>query len=165
MSRVGHMAADREGVLQQETFQALLTLERRRAERSRKPFVLMLLDSHAVHATGGSAAFAERLASVVSDATRETDLVGWYEKDMILAVIFTEISLEGKNPVTEVLHSKVLKALRENLDHKLAAKLIVTVHLFPETWDKDRGDSVVDIKLYPDLSRKKRYKRKLEIKK
>jgi lipopolysaccharide/colanic/teichoic acid biosynthesis glycosyltransferase len=153
MSRVGHMA-EREGVLQQETFQALLTLERRRAERSRKPFVLMLLDSHAVHANGDSARFAARLASVVSDATRETDLVGWYEKDTILAVIFTEVSFEGKNPVTEVLHSKVLKALRENLDHKLAAKLIVTVHLFPESWDKGRGDSVVDVKLYPDLSRK-----------
>src|ERR1700689_3744121 len=81
MSRVGHMAAARAGVLQQETFQALLPLERRRPQESRKPFVLMLLDSHAVHATGGSAAFAERLASVVSDATRETDLVGWYEKD------------------------------------------------------------------------------------
>ncbi len=113
----------------------MLTLERRRAERSRKPFVLMLLDSHAVPKNGNGATFLEQLTSVVCDATRETDLIGWYEEGAILAVIFTEISLEGKNPITEILHSKVVAALRENLDHRLASKLVVTVHLFPESWD------------------------------
>ena len=47
------------------------------------------------------------------DATRETDIVGWYEDGAILAVIFTEINLEGTSPITEILHSKVVKALRE----------------------------------------------------
>ena len=91
-------------------------------------------------------------------ATRETDLIGWYEEGAILAVIFTS-SLEGKNPITEVLHSKVVAALRENLDHRLAPKLVVTVHLFPESWDQERPDRVADIKLYPELSRKNSGKR------
>lgn len=159
LSRFGHQPARREGVLKEETFHAMLTLERRRAERSRKPFVLMLLDSHAVHKNGSGATVIERLTSVVSDATRETDIIGWYEESVILAVIFTEINLEGKNPVTEVLYSKVVTALRDNLDHKLASNLVVTVHLFPESWDKDRPDRVADIKLYPDLSRKGSNKR------
>jgi lipopolysaccharide/colanic/teichoic acid biosynthesis glycosyltransferase len=154
LSRFGHLPARREGVLKEETFHAMLTLERRRAERSRKPFVLMLLDSHAVHKNGNGATFIERLTSIVSDATRETDIIGWYEESVILAVIFTEINLEGTNSITEVLHSKVVTALRDNLDHKLASNLVVTVHLFPESWDKDRPDRVADIKLYPDLSRK-----------
>ena len=132
----------------------MLTLERRRAERSRKPFVLMLLDSHAVPKKGNRAAFLAQLTSVVCDATREIDLIGWYEEGAILAVIFTEINLEGKNPITEVLHSKVVAALRENLDHPLASKLVITVHLFPESWDHERPDRVADIKLYPELSRK-----------
>ena len=109
----------------------MLTLERRRAERSRKPFVLMLLDSQRGAEKWERCDVHRQLTSVVCDATRETDLVGWYEEGAILAVIFTEISLEGKNPITEVLHSKVVAALRENLDHRLASKLVVTLHLFP----------------------------------
>jgi exopolysaccharide biosynthesis polyprenyl glycosylphosphotransferase len=159
LPRFGPVAVRRDEILRQDTLHAMLTLERRRAERSRKPFVLMLLDSHAVPKNGNGAKLMEQLTSVVCDATRETDLIGWYEEGSILAVIFTEISLEGTNPITEILHSKVVAALRENLDHRLAAKLVVTVHLFPESWDHERPDRVADIKLYPELSRKSSGKR------
>src|SRR5579864_575328 len=153
LSRVGRLPSCRDEVLKEDTFHAMLTLERRRAERSRKPFVLMLLDSHALHLNGSGAKFIERLTSVVCDATRETDLIGWYDEGTILAVIFTEINLGSKNPITEILHSKVITALRENLDPKLAWKLVVTVHLFPETWDKGVPGRVADVKLYPEISR------------
>lgn len=157
--RIVPVGSRREEILRQDTLHAMLTLERRRAERSRKPFVLMLLDSNAVPKNGSGAKFVEQLSSVVCDATRETDLIGWYEEGKILAVIFTEINLEGKNPITEVLHSKVVAALRENLDHRLALKLAITVHLFPESWDHDSSDRVADIKLYPEFSRRSSGKR------
>ena len=35
-----------EEILEENVFHSMLTLERRRAERSRKPFVLMLLDAN-----------------------------------------------------------------------------------------------------------------------
>jgi exopolysaccharide biosynthesis polyprenyl glycosylphosphotransferase len=158
-SRIDPVLARRAEILREDTLHAMLMLERRRAERSRKPFVLMLLDSHAVPKNGNGAAFLEQLTSVVCDATRETDLIGWYEEGAILAVIFTEISLDGKNPITEILHSKVVAALRESLDRRLALKLVVTVHLFPESWDQERPDRVADIKLYPEFSRKNSRKR------
>ena len=153
MSRMGAVPPRRDEILGEDTLHAMLTLERRRAERSRKPFVLMLLDSREVPKNGNGSRFTEQLSSVVCDATRETDLIGWYEEGAILAVIFTEISVEGKNPITEVLHSKVVAALRENLDHRLAPKLVVTVHLFPENWNTEHPDRVADIKLYPELSK------------
>ncbi|HXR17398.1 MAG TPA: sugar transferase [Terriglobales bacterium] len=159
LSRFGHLPAKREGVLNQETFHTMLTLERRRAERSRQPFVLMLLDSHSIHRNGNATTFTDQLTSVVSDATRETDIIGWYEDSAILAVIFTEINVTGSNPITEVLHSKVVTALRDNLDHKIASKLVITVHVFPESWDKNRPDRATDLKLYPDLSQKTPRKR------
>jgi lipopolysaccharide/colanic/teichoic acid biosynthesis glycosyltransferase len=86
-------------------------------------------------------------------------LVGWYKESAILAVIFTEVSLDGKHPITEVLQSKVVKALRGRLGHKLVSNIAVTTHLFPESWDKDRPDRVADIKLYPELSKKVSKKR------
>jgi lipopolysaccharide/colanic/teichoic acid biosynthesis glycosyltransferase len=155
-SRFGPLSAEREIVLKEDAFHSMLTLERRRAERSGKPFVLMLIDSHAVQKTlnGNGATFADRLTNIVSDATRGTDVVGWYQEGVILGVIFTEINLEGKSIVTEILHSKVATALRANLDHKIASSLVVTFHVFPETWDSGLPERVADIKLYPDLSRK-----------
>jgi lipopolysaccharide/colanic/teichoic acid biosynthesis glycosyltransferase len=156
---LGSLQARHEGVFQVETFHRMLTLERRRAERSRKPFVLMLIDAQAVLEPGNSAAFTERFTSAVCDAARETDMVGWYKQSAILAVIFTEVSLDGKRPITEVLEAKIVKALRDRLGYKLVSSLAVTTHLFPESWDKDSPDRVADIKLYPDLSRKVSRKR------
>ena len=152
-SRFKDVRLARKGILNEEAFHSILTFERRRAERSRKRFALMLLDSRAVHTNGNGAAFSTRLANAISEATRETDITGWYEDGAILAVIFTEINVEVKSPITEVLHSKVVGALQDNLSHDLASKLIVTFHLFPESWDKDRPDRVADIKLYPEISR------------
>ena len=154
LSRFGNLLASRENVLKEEAFHAMLTRERRRAERSRKPVVLILVDSHAVHKKARDAAFLERLTSVVSDATRETDIIGWYEEGLILGVIFTEVNLQGKSPITEVLHSKVVTALRDNLDHRLASNLVVSAHLIPESWDMHRPDRVADIETYQDYSRK-----------
>jgi exopolysaccharide biosynthesis polyprenyl glycosylphosphotransferase len=155
----GPLPVAQETVLKQDTFHAMLTLERRRAERSRRPFVLMLIDTQSVHMNGQTATFIDRLTSIVSDATRETDIIGWYEDGAILAVIFTHINLAGTSPITEVLHSKVVTALRGNLDHKVASSLGITLHVFPESWDKTRPERVSDLKLYPDLSRKTAKKR------
>jgi lipopolysaccharide/colanic/teichoic acid biosynthesis glycosyltransferase len=153
VSRFGDMSNKRQDVLKEEAFHAILTFERRRAERSRKPFALMLLDSHSIHKNGNGPSFLAKLATIVSEATRETDIIGWYENGEILGVIFTEINVEGTSPITDVLHSKVVTALHEKFDHDVAAQLTVTFHLFPESWDNERPDRVADIKLYPDISR------------
>ena len=158
-SGLSRLQVSHEVVFQEETFHRMLTLERRRAERSRKPFVLMLLDAQAVLEQRSGTAFVGRFTSAACDATRETDLVGWYKGGAILAVIFTEVSLDGKRPITEVLQSKVVRVLRDRLGHKLVSNLAVTTHLFPESWDKDDPERVADIKLYPDLSRKTPRKR------
>ncbi len=154
LARIGHMPAGREAILQEETLHAMLTHERRRAERSRKPFVLMLVESHSAHTNGNGDEFAERLSAILASATRETDLIGWYEHGRTLAVIFTEINLEEKVPVTELLRSKILTALRNDLGLRAASRYSVTVHVFPESWDQNRADRVADVKLYPELSGK-----------
>jgi lipopolysaccharide/colanic/teichoic acid biosynthesis glycosyltransferase len=158
-SSLARLQASREGIFPEGTFHRMLTLERRRAERSRKPFVLMLLDAQGVLEHRNGPAFVERFTSAACDATRETDLVGWYKDGAILAVIFTEVSMDGKHPITEVLQAKVVKVLRDRLGHKIVSNLAVTTHLFPESWDKDDPDRIADIKLYPDLSRPSSRKR------
>jgi exopolysaccharide biosynthesis polyprenyl glycosylphosphotransferase len=153
--RLDHMVIRREGVLAEDSFRALLMLERRRAERSRKPFVLMLLDGSAMQGSPQVETFLQQVNLTLVRSTRETDLIGWYKQGAILAVLFTEVSLEGQNPMTEVLHSKVVAALRQEFDASLLSHLRVTVHLFPEDWSEDGANPVADVTLYPDLSEKK----------
>jgi lipopolysaccharide/colanic/teichoic acid biosynthesis glycosyltransferase len=152
MSAFDSSVAARAGILQEETFHNMLTLERRRAERSRKPFVLMLLDAGPSGEAEATDRLVSQVTSVLLKSTRETDLVGWYKKGAILGVIFTEISLEFTTPITEILRSKVVSALHNELSNRVTSKLVVTVHLFPENRDRDGAETVADIRLYPDLS-------------
>ena len=90
-----------EDALAENIFHSMLTLERRRAERSRKPFVLMLLDANLEN--GSAAAILKESVDIILIAKRETDLVGWYKESAILGVIFTEVTIEGESPITEIL--------------------------------------------------------------
>jgi len=159
LAGIGFVPHERAEVLAEPTFHALLTHERRRAERSRKPFVLMLLEMHPVHAKSVGANLSERVSSVIAAATRETDLIGWYEEGRILAVIFAELNLEEGAPITELLRSKIESSLQESIGTKNAAKIVITTHIFPESWDQGATERSADIKLYPDLSEKATKKR------
>ncbi len=155
----GSLLSSREHILQEESFHSMLTLERRRAERSRKPFVLMLLDASACVEEKSADRFMSRVMSVLLKSTRETDLVGWYENGVILGIIFTEVSLECENPITQILHAKIVKALRDELSHEVESNLVITLHLFPENSGRDGAEPVADTKFYPDLSRGRSKKR------
>jgi lipopolysaccharide/colanic/teichoic acid biosynthesis glycosyltransferase len=152
-SEVGSLMEGREDVLQEESFRSMLTLERRRAERSRKPFVLILLDASAFIEEKTADRFMIGVCSVLLKSTRETDLIGWYEKGVVLGVIFTEVSAEGEKPITEILRSKVLDALNGELSRKVASKLVVTTHLFPDNTSRDGGKPFADSRFYPDLAK------------
>jgi lipopolysaccharide/colanic/teichoic acid biosynthesis glycosyltransferase len=144
-------SAERDIVLPESIFHTMLTLERRRAERSRKQFVLMLMDAHLEN---GSAAILGEAVRVVTASKRETDLVGWYREDAIAGVIFTEITGEENRSVTEILRTKFEGILTDRLGCAKAARIAISFHIFPETWDKSDSDWVADAKLYPDLKRK-----------
>jgi len=139
-------------ILQEETFHSMLALERRRVDRSRNPFVLMLLDASVFVDAEAANLFMSRVTSVLLKCTRETDLIGWHKKGLILGVIFTEISLELENPITEILHLKVMNALHDELSREVASNLVVTAHLFPESRDRGAAEPVADTRFYPDLS-------------
>jgi lipopolysaccharide/colanic/teichoic acid biosynthesis glycosyltransferase len=141
-----------EEVLHENVFHSMLTLERRRAERSRKPFVLMLLDANLEN--GIAEEILLQAVDVVVATKRETDLVGWYRKGSILGIIFTEISIEGEIPVTEVLRTKIQTAFVKHMGRDRAGRIAISTHIFPESWDKGSTGWVADSKLYPDLNKK-----------
>jgi lipopolysaccharide/colanic/teichoic acid biosynthesis glycosyltransferase len=152
-SEIGH----HEDVLAENVFHSMLTLERRRAERSRKPFVLMLLDANLEK--GIAEEILRQAVDIVVASKRETDLAGWYKQGAILGIIFTEVSLDGELPITETLRAKIETAFVKHLGRDRAAMIAISVHIFPETWDRDGSGWIADSKLYPDLKRKSSRKR------
>lgn len=148
---------ENEDVMPENVLHSMLTLERRRAERSRKPFVLMLLDANLEHGTAEQ--ILMQAVDVVVAAKRETDLVGWYRQGAILGIIFTEVTLEGERPITETLRVKMETAFIKHMGRDRAEKIAISTHLFPESWDKNSSGRVADSALYPDLNRKVARKR------
>lgn len=146
---VNHLPMNGEAALE-DSFHSILALEHRRAERSGSPFVLMLLSSR--KPSGGDSALTRQLTPILSDVIRETDLIGWYRQGVILGVIFTEVGLSEKGPVTSILYSRVTKALRESLDRKLASSLVVTLRAFPESSKNGCSDAIVNVPLCPEVS-------------
>ena len=62
-------------------------------------------------------------------------------------------------PVEELLRSKIETVLANSLGTKAAARIVITTHIFPESWNQNGTERPADLKLYPDLSQKASKKR------
>lgn len=110
-----------------------LCLERRRAERSRKPFLLMLIDLQKHSGGDGVAHVIHRVWSSVCTASRDSDIRGWYREETVLGVIFVEINPDSPVSAIEVIHAKVLAALSQCLNSEELGRLTIRLYLQPDT--------------------------------
>jgi lipopolysaccharide/colanic/teichoic acid biosynthesis glycosyltransferase len=138
-------------MLAQDSFIRVLSLERRRAERSQRQFLLMLLDARAVAQSQRRDGVLLKAASAVSRATRDTDIRGWYQADAIIGVIFTEVTSADTTVVLNAVQTKIGVALRNELNLREMNEIHVSLHLFPEEWDSGNPHCPADPTLYPDL--------------
>ena len=148
-SRLARTPISNDATLSESLFDSMLTLERLRAERSQKPFVLMLLNAYAEN--GAAAGILKQAAEVALVNKREIDLVGWYREYATLGVIFTEVNLEGDRPVPEILRAKIATALIKHLGRDQAANIDISLHVFPEGLDRNQSDREAESRVYPDL--------------
>jgi len=142
----------------QDAFHRVISLERRRTERSRKPFLLMLLDMGDHFASEASEKIVSRLLAALLASTRETDAVGWYEHNQVVGVMFTEICLEDRKTIVSTMIARLSDILRQNPSLEQFSRVSISFHLFPEEWDIDSRKPSNPV-FYPDLSRKKENRR------
>ncbi len=107
-----------EDVLGEEAFLRVLSLERKRTERSHRPFVLMLLNCVKLVKGGEGPVVLPRVLGVLSRSTRETDVKGWYENGCVIGVIFTEIGTMDRKSVVNALLTKVTKCPLRVPEHR-----------------------------------------------
>jgi len=141
------------GTLNAEAFRRMIALERKRSERSRKPFVLLLLDMGDRPSDKNAKSLA-KILSVLSLSTRDTDVTGWYENDCVIGVMFTEIAASDRSSIPGTILARVTDTLRNNLAFEQFNRVSVSFHVFPEDWDHNDQRGASNPTLYPDLSQR-----------
>jgi len=139
------------GILNAEAFRRMITLERKRSERSRKPFMLLLLDMSEHHLSDKNGKVLGKILSALSVSTRETDITGWYANDCVVGVMFTEIATEDSSSPSTII-ARVTETLQSNLTLEQFSRVNISFHVFPEDWDHDTQEPQNNPTLYPDLS-------------
>jgi lipopolysaccharide/colanic/teichoic acid biosynthesis glycosyltransferase len=142
------------GVLNEEAFHRMISLERKRTERSGKPFLLMLLDMGNGLLSDKSEKALDKILSALSLSTRETDVTGWYKKNSVVGVMFTEFGAEDRNSILSTIMTRVSETLRNNLSSRQFGVISISFHLFPEEWNQDIPQRPSNPTLYPDLTRR-----------
>lgn len=141
----------RHEVLAEDTFRKILSWERKRAERSGRCILLMLVYVESVLQANQSKRALTEIVSAFSNSTRETDLAGWYREDAILGVIFTEISEGNQKELESLKPAGVLESLRSKWSPEQLDQIHFSFHFFPEKEDKSSDGRLANAELYPDL--------------
>jgi lipopolysaccharide/colanic/teichoic acid biosynthesis glycosyltransferase len=139
-------------VLPEAYFHRMLCLERKRAERSGNPFLLMLLDLGNNLAAEKNGRILQDLISAMALSTRDTDVIGWHRNQQVMGVMFTEIVADAQKSIMATILMRVTTALREYLTLEQFSQIRITFHSFPEQWgEHDVPPAPPDSAFYPDL--------------
>lgn len=150
----GASSSSNQSILDAEAFRRMIALERKRSERSRKPFMLLLLDMGKQFSSERNAKMLEKILSALSLSSRETDITGWYAKDCVIGVLFTEIAVGDSNSIPSTIIARATATLRNHLTSKQFDELNLSFHVFPEDWDHEGDQRPSNPTLYPDLSQR-----------
>jgi lipopolysaccharide/colanic/teichoic acid biosynthesis glycosyltransferase len=137
--------------LNEQSFHRMIALERKRTERSKKPFLLMLLEPGNGLPPRESENALSKVLSALSVSTRETDVTGWYKSNSVVGVMFTEIGGEDRAAIVRVTLARVSATLHSILSDEQFDQISISFHLFPEDWDHEMSNRPGNPALYPDL--------------
>lgn len=143
------------GTLPEESFIRVLSLERKRTERSQKPFLLMLLDAEKIFKQDRREGSLLKAISALEGITRETDIVGWYKDRLVAGVIFTEVGLAEDDAIPDAILARVNSHLQSSLGPEEFECIDISLHIFPDEWNSPGPETPAELHLYPDLTGKK----------
>ena len=149
---------DSQEVLSEEAFRRMISQERKRSERSQRPFVLLLIDTGRTQPGDKQGRVLLDMLSALREATRETDVTGWYTTNSVMGVVFTEIVLEN-NAVLSTILSRIGAVLRGRLDTDQFSQIKFSFHVFPDDWDWQNPERPSNPTLYPDFEKRQQSNR------
>lgn len=133
-------------------FRHMLRIERMRTERSKNPFLLLLLDASKLALKFRQSNALELVKASLSPSLRETDIRGWYHTERTIGIIFTAIPTGSDNFIDSIIQ-KIYARFCNQLDPDIIKNISISFHLFPETNSSMSIDETFNINLYPDLTK------------
>jgi lipopolysaccharide/colanic/teichoic acid biosynthesis glycosyltransferase len=140
------------GALSEDGFKRVIAIERKRTERSKSPFVLMLLEVTNQQNLEKTKRALDSIVSALVAACRDTDLVGWYKEHCVIGVMFTGLVVNDKNSILSAILSRVSDTLRNELTFEQFSQISISFHIFPDDWEDDKPGRPSNSALYPDLT-------------
>lgn len=138
-------------VLSEKSFKRTITVERKRSERSKEPFLLMLVDVGSQPDSKESLQVLERMTPVLMGCSRDTDVIGWYRERCTLGVMFTALMLTDKDLILTTILNRISAMLKDELTFDQFNQVNLSFHFFPDDWDNSGPKGPTNITLYPDL--------------
>jgi len=149
----GAVGADREA-LGEDAFKRVISVERKRTERTTKPFLLMLLATGEHQSEAKISEVLARITSALLDATRETDIVGWHKENVCVGIVFTDLGVWDPKVTLAAMLARVTGILRDHLTIEQFNGITISFHFYPDQWDDSGPQRPSNPILYPDLSAK-----------
>ncbi len=137
-------------MLNEQTFKRMIAIERKRTERSREPFLLMLLEAGNPESSQVGSRSLGAMAMALLSHSRETDIVGWYDEEATVGVIYTGLEATDKNAIVGTILNRVKIVLRDDLNFNQFSQLKISFHFFPD-WEHPNSGNPSDPVLYPDV--------------
>ena len=140
-------------VLREEDFLRVIRHERKRAERSGKPSLLMLIEMEARLSFEKNDKALAAMLSALATTTRETDITGWYKNDCVVGVMFTEVTVEDGRSIVATVRTRMTEVLRSRLSSRQFSQVNIFFRLFPEPCDEQIPALPANPALYLDLAK------------
>jgi lipopolysaccharide/colanic/teichoic acid biosynthesis glycosyltransferase len=138
-------------ILNEELFNRMIATERKRTERSKHPFLLMLLEDRRVPGLQTDGMSLNKIISSLQLSIRETDIIGWYRDRNTIGIIYTGIEINDRGAALSMIHSRVRAVLAEYMPSEGQSHINISFHFFPDEWDGDGTGRPSNPALYPDL--------------
>ena len=140
------------GVLPERIFRSAIAIERKRTERSKEPFLLMLVEDAASEGAFEGNDFLDKVAVALLQASRETDVVGWYKGGSSVGALFTGLAPEGADLIRETILTRLSTVLENELTDEEIRRMRISFHFFPDDWNAGESGGSSNRVLYPDLT-------------
>lgn len=138
-------------MLNEEAFRRMITVERKRTERTKEPFLLMLLEPVDHQPSQAAQTILEKAAAILSSSTRDTDVAGWYEDRAIVGVIYIGLPDNSRISIQSMILNRVNSTLKAALTADQMNQIRISFHFFPDKSDHEHSGPRNNLTLYPEM--------------
>jgi len=136
------------GLYPEAYFREKLVQERKRAERSNKPLMVMVINTENIRSLDASIEITDSLGEGLNTCVRGTDICGLLKADALIGVILTEVELDKLETAQSIVTHKIQEKFAALLSDDMVKQITITFRIFPVAG----GNGLFDMTFYPDLT-------------